>query len=353
MWPFSRNRKEIQTAPAHRPVPPIQMYYPSVGAMTPQQRAFYKHWRKQFEQGLAIDIGENISYAFCYCYEIQASTDLRLIHKSMRDLATAYPGKIGDYCGDWAIDALIGQGSLDQALREFPPLPLNRSGSLRTDVLLSLKLRLDQPIAGRDLLTLNGPKVTKYARDHLVEIAQYLDADLQARQAHGETLSKWVRAYHIGKANHHLFNGSLAGRATDKLETHWFSRSQEMLDFCSEATREAENTLREERGVPHVGEGWVAETELFFISSSQRFPTIRSSIMPALNGSAASTWMSTSTRRVWRLSTRARSTTLRSHILAARRLFVSRSNETNGSYRHANAMASTCFTSMRGIPSRT
>ena len=41
-----------------------------------------------------------------------------------------------------------------------------------------------------------------------------------------------------------------------------------MLDFCSQVTREAENTLREERGVPHVGEGWVAETELFYLIKS-------------------------------------------------------------------------------------
>jgi hypothetical protein len=37
-----------------------------------------------------------------------------------------------------------------------------------------------------------------------------------------------------------------------------------VLRFVGEITRDAENTVREEMGIPRVGEGWIAETELYY-----------------------------------------------------------------------------------------
>lgn len=42
------------------------------------------------------------------------------------------------------------------------------------------------------------------------------------------------------------------------------SRSPEVERQCAELTRDAENTLREDEGIPRVGEGWVAETKLYY-----------------------------------------------------------------------------------------
>jgi hypothetical protein len=43
-----------------------------------------------------------------------------------------------------------------------------------------------------------------------------------------------------------------------------FSSQKKVMSFVEDLSREAENTAREESGIPKVGEGWLAETELFY-----------------------------------------------------------------------------------------
>jgi hypothetical protein len=43
-----------------------------------------------------------------------------------------------------------------------------------------------------------------------------------------------------------------------------FDRSPSAEAFCTTAIRAAENAWRAEQKIPHVGEGWIAETRLFY-----------------------------------------------------------------------------------------
>ena len=267
MWWSSQSPKQLKLTISDRTVPQFQMYYPSVSVMDETQRKFYEHWKSELRNGRALDVGDNISYIFCYCYEVHESNDFKFIYEQLRYIETVYKEreKIFTYCRDWAIDALIGLGDLKRALVEFSDLPLNTSGSLRTDVLLSLKRHLGERISGKDVLTLNGPKVTKYAREHLDAVARFVDTIIEGQEANtGNILNNWISSYGIWKGPHHMFNGSPAGRTTKNLEVFAFSRTSEILNFCRDLTREAENTFREERGMPRVGEGWISETELYY-----------------------------------------------------------------------------------------
>ena len=49
-----------------------------------------------------------------------------------------------------------------------------------------------------------------------------------------------------------------------KVPSYSFSLNSEIESFVAAITREAENTFREERGLPKVGEGWIAETNLYY-----------------------------------------------------------------------------------------
>ena len=267
MWPFFKQPVALRLQSPGISVPPLQTYYPSEDKMDKAQKGFFKRWRSELERGNAWDIGENISYIFCYCYDIQAKGDLELVYSQMHALADVYSAnlKVRTYCLDWAIDSLIGMSRLKAALEEFPPLPLDRSGSIRTDVLLSLKFALQAQIAGRDVLTLNGPSVTQYAREHLGEISRVADILVGMQELHqGSVIADWIARFKVWNSDHHMFNGSVAGRKTSALKVYTFSRSSEVLEICRGITREAENTFREERGVPRVGEGWISETELFY-----------------------------------------------------------------------------------------
>jgi hypothetical protein len=248
-------------------VPPLQTYYTQYSNMTGEQQRFYRALKAGYQKGKFLNVDGNLSYVFCYCYEVQASEDLRFVYDQLTALAQAYASErlIPVYCRFWAIDALIGLGQLERAISEFPILDLSRSGSLQTALLLSLKLRIGGKILGRDILTLNGPTVTAYAKEHLDQIAQFLDVILsESDRTEGSVLKKWKKTFSLWRGPHHMFNGSPSGRKTDKLEVFGFSRCRELIAHSKELTREAENTFREERGVPRIGEGWISETELFY-----------------------------------------------------------------------------------------
>ena len=57
--------------------------------------------------------------------------------------------------------------------------------------------------------------------------------------------------------------GILKAKGLD-FKTHCFYVYNDLLTYCREISRQAENALREELDIPKVGEGWVAETELFY-----------------------------------------------------------------------------------------
>lgn len=267
MWPFSTRSKEYQLVSPQRNMPALRVYFPSVGIMAEEQVNFYNYWKSELNKGVAIDVGESVSYVFCYCYEVLASGNLNFIYERMKALASVYSKspKIQFYCDYWSIDALIGMGQLERALGECKPLPLDHSGSLRTDTLLSLRYKLKKRMIGRDVLTLDGPKVTQYARKHLEAISEFIDANIDARYAHQEdVVSRWISSYNVGCRAFYMFSGSPACQPTEKLTEYWFSRTVPVLEECRRLTREAENTFREECGIPRIGEGWIAETELYY-----------------------------------------------------------------------------------------
>ncbi len=248
-------------------VPTFKMYYPTISEMDSEQRRFYFHWKSEIERGVAIDVGDNVSYVFCYCYEVLAKNDMNDIYSKMHEVASAYSSRkhLSDYCRYWAADALIGLGKFECALDELPKPALDRTGLLHTDLLLSLKYYLGRPIFGEDILTIFGPRVTGYAKQHLAEISKFIAITIgQAEGRGGDTIKHWTETLPLWKGNHHLFSGTPAGRTAPNLVTYGYSRSPEIEAFCREAIREAENTFREERGVPRVGEGWVSETELYY-----------------------------------------------------------------------------------------
>ena len=97
-------------------------------------------------------------------------------------------------------------------------------------------------------------------RDHFDLVAAQLD--VQARgfeEYHGvSVLEKW-------EVDCRKWRFMLFGRAwlRDRQMVH-FSSHEPALSWVRQCLREAENVVREERGLPRVGECWVAETRLYY-----------------------------------------------------------------------------------------
>jgi hypothetical protein len=134
-----------------------------------------------------------------------------------------------------------------------------------TDNLLSLKFHVGVHISGRDILTLHGPKVTKWGREHLDQVEQYLDVIVSAFEKNRKVnlLERWKRSSQHWYGYSLLLGGAYMS-AGDEVLCCVFSRSPEVIEFVAEMTRDAENSAREESGIPRISEGWVAETELYY-----------------------------------------------------------------------------------------
>lgn len=180
----------------------------------------------------------------------------------------------------WASDAYIGLGELATALDILPQVQLGHRSSGHVDSCFSLKYALDLPVEGMDIAILFGPKLTEYGRDNIEGIVQYLDIRLHHLQAvEGKKfLKEWGQEVSRRKAhqsgmnrNHHevptgmsLFSGHESYVYVDYPEGLLFSHLQSVEAFCAETMRDAENTFREERELPRVGEGWISETKLYY-----------------------------------------------------------------------------------------
>jgi hypothetical protein len=167
----------------------------------------------------------------------------------------------------WAGDAYIGLGDLQRALETKPLPPLGARNSMQTDTIMSLKLALGHPITGKDVATVFGPKFTKFGRENVKAIATFLDVRVgQLQQYEGRILLKeWSKdAYVHPSGGMTLFNGHASHILTKEVQGYSFSLSPTADAMCTEMMKDAENTYREERNIPRIGEGWVAETALYY-----------------------------------------------------------------------------------------
>lgn len=186
--------------------------------------------------------------------------------QELLEIAAEAPEDKKFYFQYWAGDTYIGLDELETALKTKPSPPLGARNSMQTDTIMSLKLALGQHITGADVATIFGPKLTKFGRENIAAIANFLDIRVGQLQEHEgrNLLREWVDDAHIHPHGMPLFNGHASYVMTKQLLQYHFSLSPTASAVCSELMRDAENTFREERNIPRIGEGWVAETLLYY-----------------------------------------------------------------------------------------
>ena len=246
-------------------VPPFKQYFANVAIMDDKQKSFFNEWLRAWKRGTAINVNGQISYLFCYVYDVigkgakNAISELIRIRNAYQNEKTFLP-----YCDRWISDCYAILGLFKDAIDAFPLLKPDARSSFSTDLLLSLKVKANYLISGRDILTLCGPQVTEFGKKNLDSIAQYLEIGLRAREhSLGITiLEEWKKD--TSKKPYQVFTGTIYSSTTTNLEYYSFSTNSVIVNSVQLLTREAENTVREEIGIPLVGEGWVGETELYY-----------------------------------------------------------------------------------------
>jgi hypothetical protein len=245
--------------------PPLfKQYFASVNNMNVKQRKFYEDWLKAWQSGKQIDVAGQISYLFCYVYSVLEQGAQKALPEFIK-LRDAYSGEedFVPYCSQWISDCYVLLGKYQEAVKAYPMLSPDSRSSLATSHLLSIKVLIGEHATGRDILTLLGPKVTEFGRKHLSEVAKYTDILLmnyeQANRI--DILREWLKD--SPQSRYSVFRGTYSSTSVN-ITAYDFSRNKKVMGFISRLTREAENTVREEGGLPKVGEGWIAETQLYY-----------------------------------------------------------------------------------------
>jgi hypothetical protein len=167
----------------------------------------------------------------------------------------------------YASDCFVLLGQYTDALEFFPLPSIGSRSSMATDSLLSLKLVTGNKIAGRDVLTLCGPKVTEFGIKHLESVLAQADILLESlwNTARIDLIAEWAKdshqcPYQVGIGSRYVYH--LTKKVA--LQAYFFSNNQRATEFAANVTREAENRVRQQLGIANVGEGWIAETQLYY-----------------------------------------------------------------------------------------
>jgi hypothetical protein len=243
-------------------VPHFKQAFPSEGAMGQEQLRFFRKWEKAWERGTAIGVEGNISYLCCYTYKV-LKRPVEQVIPELKRLIKSYSveDKFLPYCQGWLSDCYVILKDFHSAIDAYPRPPITSRRAGGTNHLLGLKLHAGVRISGRDILALHGPKVTKWGREHLDQVEEYLDVILRAFEKNHEVnlLEQWWKG-----SSRKVYGYPALGHIFSEVPCPEFSWNPEVARFVAEMTRDAENTAREEMGLPRVGEGWVAETELYY-----------------------------------------------------------------------------------------
>lgn len=222
--------------------------------MDSRQRAFYESWKQHWNEGTALDVQGMLSYLLCFTQTVLALGPTTAIPHLQRLIGSyTHERRFADQCRRWRSDCYVVLHQYRQALDAYPPISLGTRSCSGTDALLSLKLATGVHLAGRDILTIDRPRLNRWGKAHLVEIAAALDLCLEAYER--RNMINLLDASKATSRQHGylVFRDTTLARETD-LPCFSFSRNVDFLRPIGEMTRDAENAARKQMDIPRVGE---------------------------------------------------------------------------------------------------
>jgi len=293
-------------------VPLWEAYFPNLADATKAQKNFYLYWKNELEKGKFINLEENISYIFVYLYDVLErfleSKDIKCLNEKFGKVIEGYCcyEKVVSYIYHWSGDAYLYLSDFDNWWEKTK----KNSSVVRPDMILTFRAKCsDTSITGDNLIGILGSNsgITKFVKQHLDQIKQLATiflTDFQKQQKKNiveffcrkfdfanlneesfEELKKiipyekdfmfWKDMYLEEKNkcphkyphfyNHFLFGGApIWDKPFLKCESIPSIIQIALENELKKILREAENTIRNEIGLPKVGEGWISETELFY-----------------------------------------------------------------------------------------
>jgi hypothetical protein len=178
-----------------------------------------------------------------------------------------------EYPNDYSIlyifsDIYLMLGDYGKAINYCPIPDIKQKWTLVANRRLNLKILSNEKCVAREYLALFSKRITKFGFVNigLVEkMVQILIDDWENNK--GVSIIEWILHEYpeIPKKIHNLFNGTFyLKEPLTKILFYSFDESKELEILTKDLTRQAENIVREDRGLPKVGEGWLSETNLYY-----------------------------------------------------------------------------------------
>jgi hypothetical protein len=190
--------------------------------------------------------------------------------KSLVEFRSKYGQSVAPHVDYFLSDILAMKGEFAKALQLHPSIHPSKQAVYPTNWRLNLKLLAEVRCEAEDLLSLFPKNLTGFGQKHFPLIQKYIDVLLDAwGQPNGRDLLRYIADKHADRRAcvHYLFSGT-PYLIKFRKPVYEFFRILEFQEIVNNLTRESENTVREEQGLPRVGEGWMAETELYYLLKS-------------------------------------------------------------------------------------
>lgn len=302
-------------------VPEWNTYYPSLEEANKEQKEFYNKLIAEFKKDNYLDIDGNLSYVFVYLYSLLEdffeNKDIDSITNAFDKIYNAYGEyvPIKDYLIIWRADVFEITGDYKKAL------DIRRIKGLGIYDVFKYSILLPDPedfsLNGKDLISLQRSHLTDFGKKYTNEISEVADVLLdEFRVEHGKMhINYFLEEFNLNDLSENDFN-VLKTFFKDEEEFLKYKQTHEQyfvepgrgpgmqiylktfgfqgVTFNSEymdnfeiieknkvyvpsiviealenefgrLLRESENIIREQRELPKVGEGWISETELYYL----------------------------------------------------------------------------------------
>jgi hypothetical protein len=176
--------------------------------------------------------------------------------------------KMAEYAGypSLAGDCWLLAGDVLGALAVRPTAAPGSKAGLQSQARIVLTLVLNRPLTAADVLAVVQPKITELARMHPDALLEAIQVALEGERSYGRDLGvELLSLPDLHWSGWLMFNGTMRATYVEGLPMPFFNSSRAAADLLRPLHRQAENALREDLGYAHVGQGWVAETELFLL----------------------------------------------------------------------------------------
>ena len=269
-------------------------YYPDISQATSAQRRSYEKIKKTIENGNHVECSD--AYLYAYSYELNQlliqNTSLvpdvsEGIYKKYRNFVSIYSAlnpKVAFYFYPWMIVSLVlAKADIRSTLEEYMEFYIFNKFSGNSEFITALYVschqiessadkvegRLFQAFVGEDL----KQYMTSTGRKHHEDVMQVIDVLLQGdfRESGINYLYRMYdfEAGFIMLDNHYnLSTVPKKSAYTDNVDlkliiSYPTYKPSKKKAFIKRLVYEAENLVRENKGLQRIGEGWVSETLLF------------------------------------------------------------------------------------------